>query len=228
MNEPSSTDWQDISAWRKAQRAQWIDWRGAVPEAQRALWSERITTALCAMLPAPLGMVIGFCWPFKAEFDARFAVRYWREHGAIAALPEVLGKGRPLRFSQWWPGAAMTRGVYGIPVPDGTPEALPDVAIVPMNAYDGRGYRLGYGGGYFDRTLAALERRVVAIGVTWDACRVSSIVPQAHDLPMDFVVTEAGIRAGGGEALLLLDATAAADRVKRLMVQRRLPRKYYN
>ena len=224
MNEPVSMNWKDISAWRKAQREQWIAWRCAIPETERTAWGEGMTALLRAMLPAPQRMVIGFCWPFKAEFDARYAVRHWREQGAVAALPEVIGKARPLRFSQWWPGAPMTRGVYDIPIPDGTPTVLPDFAIVPMNACDSRGYRLGYGGGYFDRTLAALEKRVITIGVTYDACRVPSIFPQAHDIAMDFAVTETGIYAGGGEPLRLLDAAAAAVRVQDLMRQRGLPR----
>jgi len=224
MNEPASMNWKDISAWRKAQREHWIAWRSAVPEAQRAAWGEHMTASLCAMLPAPQKTVVGFCWPFKAEFDARYAVRHWREQGAVAALPEVTGKGQPLRFSQWWPGAPMKHGVYDIPVPDATPVVLPDIAIVPMNACDGRGYRLGYGGGYFDRTLAALEKRVVAIGVTYDACRVPSIFPQAHDIAMDFVVTEAGIYSGSGEPRRLLDAVEAVAQVKDLMRQRGLPR----
>jgi len=224
MTEPASMDWKDISAWRKAQREHWIAWRGAVAEAQRAAWGERMTASLNAMLPAPQNCVIGFCWPFKAEFDARHALRHWRGQGAVAALPEVTGKGQPLRFSEWWPGAPMKRGVYDIPVPEGTPVLLPDIAIVPMNACDGRGYRLGYGGGYFDRTLAALEKRVVAIGVSYDACRVPSIFPQAHDIAMDFIVTEAGIYAAGGKSLCLLDATAAVARLQDLMRQRGLPR----
>lgn len=224
MNDPRSTDWPDINAWRKAQRETWIAWRCAVPAAQHAQWGQQMTNSLCALLPAPVRLVIGFCWPFKAEFDARFAVRHWREQGATAALPEVAGKGQPLRFRKWWPGAPMTRGVYDIPVPDGTPEVLPDVAIVPMNACDGRGYRLGYGGGYFDRTLAALQRRVVAIGVTYDACRVPTIFPQPHDIAMDLVVTETGVYAGGGEPLMPVDLTAGAARVQDLLRQRSLPR----
>ena len=224
MSEPASMDWRDISAWRKAQREQWISWRCAVPETRRAAWGEQMTASLRAMLPSPRQTVIGFCWPFKGEFDARHAVRHWRDQGAIAALPEVVGRGLPLRFRQWWPGAPMGRGVYDIPIPDGTPEVLPDIAIVPMNACDGRGFRLGYGGGYFDRTLAALQRRVVAIGVTYDACRVPTIHPQAHDLPMDLVVTEAGIHGAGGEPLTKLDAAAALARMRQLMHERALPR----
>lgn len=226
MTESASMNWQEINTWRKAQRTQWIAWRCAVSETAHSGWSERMTELLSALLPAPQQIAVGFCWPFKAEFDARFAVRQWRDRGAIAALPEVTGKGQPLLFRQWWPGAPMTHGVYDIPVPDGTPEILPDVAIVPMNACDGRGFRLGYGGGYFDRTLAALERRVIAIGVTFDACRVNSIFPQAHDLPMDLVVTEAGIQKGGGEPLQALETAAAADYVQSLLGRRNLPRKH--
>jgi 5-formyltetrahydrofolate cyclo-ligase len=224
MSEPASKDWKDISAWRKAQRTHWIDWRRGVSDGQRAEWGRRMTALLVAGIPVPRAAVVGFCWPFKAEFDARFAVRQWRDGGALAALPEVVGKGQPLRFRQWWPGAPMTRGVYDIPLPEGTPEVLPDIAIVPMNACDSRGYRLGYGGGYFDRTLAALQRRVIAIGVTFGACRVPSIFPQAHDLPMDLVVTEAGVFAAGGEPLAQLDAAASAARLRALLAARRLPR----
>jgi len=216
-------NWQDINAWRKAQRATWISWRCAVPAAQRDTWGLRMTALLQALVAEPQGMVIGFCWPFKAEFDARFAVRHWRGQGAIAALPEVTGKGQPLRFRQWWPGAPMTTGVYDIPLPDGTAEVWPDIAIVPMNACDDLGYRLGYGGGYFDRTLAALERRVIAIGVTHEACRVPTIHPQTHDIAMDFVVTEAGIYAAGGEPLALLDAASGGAQLQTLLQQRALP-----
>jgi len=228
MSDPLAMDASELKAWRKTRREHWIAWREALPASQREAWGRKITTLLGALLAKPQDVVVGFCWPYRAEFDARFAVRHWREQGAIAALPEVIGKNQPLRFRKWWPGAPMTSGVYDIPLPDGTPEVLPDVAIVPMNAFDERGYRLGYGGGFFDRTLAALERRVIAIGVTYDQCREASIAPQPYDLPMDFVVTEAGVHAAGGNALLRLESTAAANRLQQLMAQRRLPRTLHN
>lgn len=228
MNDPLVMDERELKTWRKARREVWVSWREAAADAHQQAWGRQITVLLKDLLANPKGMVIGFCWPYKAEFDARFAVRYWREQGAVAALPEVIGKGQPLRFRKWWPGAPMTRGVYDIPLPDGTPEVLPDVAIVPMNAYDARGYRLGYGGGFFDRTLAALERRVIAIGVTYAACREESIAPQPYDLPMDWVVTEAGIHAAGGNDLVRMDSATAASRLQQLMAQRRLPREQNN
>ena len=216
--------WNEVKAWRKDRRAELIAVRVALELAQRKELDTRITALLEAGFPVPTGAVIGFCWPYRGEFDARFAVRRWREAGALAALPEVVERARPLRFREWWPGAPMRRGVYGIPVPDGTDLLLPDFAMVPMNGFDRLGYRLGYGGGYFDRTLAALGRRVLAIGVAYEALRLPTIHPQPHDLPMDFVVTEAGIFRAGGRSLERLDAAACAAEANRLLESRALPR----
>jgi 5,10-methenyltetrahydrofolate synthetase len=214
----------DLKAWRKARRAELIARRVAIPSEAREAANERITRALVeAFTPAP-ETVVGFCWPFKNEFDARFAVRNWRDTGALAALPEVVAPKTPLQFRLWKPGVPMRPGVYEIPVPDGTPVLAPDTAIVPMNGFDARGYRLGYGGGFFDRTLAAFERRVVAIGVAYETLRLETIHPQPHDIPMDFVVTELAIYAAGGEPLQRVDAAEAKKRFERLLLARRLPR----
>ena len=216
--------WDEIKAWRKAKRAELIERRATSPQADRTAWNERITAHLEDGFDIPGESVVGFCWPFKGEFDARRAVRRWREQGALAALPEVVAKNAPLVFRAWWPGAPMRPGVYDIPVPDGTAVVAPDFAIVPMNGFDGRGYRLGYGGGFFDRTLAALDPRPLAIGVSYEMLRVATIHPQPHDIPMDFVVTESGIQAAGGEALRLIDAVECRSRTARLLAARRLPR----
>jgi 5-formyltetrahydrofolate cyclo-ligase len=216
-------DWNEIKAWRKARRAELIARRTAFRADERHDWNGRVSALLEQIVPVRPRTVIGFCWPFKGEIDARFAVRQWRERGATAALPEVVAKAGPLQFREWWPGAPMKPGVYDIPVPDGTRALVPDVAIVPMNGFDEQGYRLGYGGGYFDRTLAALERRVLAIGVSYEALRLPTIYPQPHDIPMDFVVTEAGAWRGG-DKLALLGAAECVAAVKSLMESRGLPR----
>ncbi|HSF21881.1 MAG TPA: 5-formyltetrahydrofolate cyclo-ligase [Burkholderiales bacterium] len=217
-------NWNEIKVWRKARRAELISVRTAIAPDLRGDWSERITTLLEAGIGVPAGAVVGFCWPYKGEVDARFAVRHWRERGAVAALPEVVEKARPMQFRKWWPGAPMTPGVYDIPVPVDTEVLVPDVTIVPMNGFDEQGYRLGYGGGYFDRTLAALGRRVLAIGVAFEALRLSTIFPQPHDIPMDFVVTEAGIYRSGGTKLALLDTAKSAAEAGLLLESRGLPR----
>ena len=216
--------WDKIKIWRKARRGELIAARSSVARGQREAWGQQITTLLNAIFAFPSGTVVGFCWPYRNEFDARFAVRHWRDRGVIAALPEVVEKARPLQFRQWWPGAPMRAGAYGIPVPDGTEIVLPDAAMVPMNGFDEQGYRLGYGGGYFDRTLAAMGRRVLAIGVSYEALRLPTIHPQPHDIPMDLVVTEAGAFRAGGRELVPLDAAECAAHAKSLMESRGLPR----
>jgi 5-formyltetrahydrofolate cyclo-ligase len=221
--EPLSS-WPEIRQWRKAQRAELVAGREAAAEATRHAWNEAITRHLLDGFDVPAEAIVGYCWPYRGEFDARHAVRRWRDRGATAALPEVVQSKSPLQFRKWWPGAPMRAGVYGIPVPDGTEVVAPDVAIVPMNGYDDRGYRLGYGGGFFDRTLAALGRRVVAIGVSYEMLRLTTIYPQPHDLPMDFVVTEYGIHSGGGNELALLAPGDARQRFEELLASRGLPR----
>ena len=217
-------NWNEIKSWRKAQRETLIAARTAIVPDQHRVWNDRITTLLLAGFAVPPGTVIGFCWPYKGEFDARFVVRRWRDEGAIATLPAVIEKARPLQFRKWWPGAPMRAGVYDIPVPDGTDVLIPDIVIVPMNGFDEQGYRLGYGGGYFDRTLAALERRVLAVGVSYEALRLPTIHPQPHDIPMDFVVTEASLYSAGGRDLRPLAATECAAEAVDLLKSRGLPR----
>lgn len=224
MTLDTASNWNDIAAWRRSERVRLVAKRQALPASERAAHDAAITTTLRNGLPLGAGCVIGFCWPFKSEYDARHPVRYWRDRGVVAALPEVVGKGLPLQFRRWWPGAPMARGVYDIPYPDGTEVLVPDVALVPMNGCDELGYRLGYGGGYFDRTLARWREAMVAIGVAYEALRVPTIHPQPHDIPMDFVVTEAGLHRAAGGRLRPLDAGEAAAAVRSLMIARKLPK----
>jgi 5-formyltetrahydrofolate cyclo-ligase len=135
----------------------------------------------------------------------------------------VTGRESPLRFRQWWPGAPMKAGVMGIPIPDGTEIVVPDMALVPMVGWDERGYRLGYGGGYFDVTLAALAPRPIAIGVSQELFRLETIFPVTHDIAMDFVVTEAAIYRAGGNALQPVTAERARRTFVDLLAERCLP-----
>ena len=137
--------------------------------------------------------MLAFCWPFKHEFDVRFAVRAWREQGVTATLPVVAGKAQPLQFRQWWPGAPLLKGVYDIPYPDGTELLAPDIAFVPMNGFDEQGYRLGYGGGYFDRTLAALQPKPFTVGLGFAQGFLPDLEPEAHDMPLDAILNENGV-----------------------------------
>lgn len=87
----------------------------------------------------------------------------------------------------------MTKGVFDLPVPDGTEVVRPEALLIPPVGFDAQGYRLGYGGGYFDRTLAAMVPQPLKIGVAFELSRIPTIYPQPHDVPMDFIVTEAGV-----------------------------------
>lgn len=102
----------------------------------------------------------------------------------------------------------MTAGLFNIPVPDNTPVIGIDAVIMPMTGFDRQGYRLGYGGGYYDRTLALADPRPLTIGVAFEMGKLDTIYPQPHDIPMDFVVTERGIyQTADGELRLLQDVT---------------------
>ena len=146
----------------------------------------------------------------SARFERGPVAAVGRDRGARAALPEVVEKAAPLRFREWWPGAPMTKGVYDLPVPDGTPVVNPQALLIPPVGFDEHGFRLGYGGGYFDRTLAALHPQPLKIGVAYESSRMPTIRPQLHDVPMDFIVTEAGIHRVGSDGLERSDDPARA------------------
>jgi 5-formyltetrahydrofolate cyclo-ligase len=217
-------NWIEIREWRKQKRAELIAQREALEDVRHGQMNAAITAHIEAGFTLLSNMTIGFCWPYKSEFDARFAVRHFRQLGAAAALPVVIAKAEPLQFRAWWPGAPMTKGVYDIPIPDGTALVVPDAAIVPMNGFDAQGYRLGYGGGYFDRTLDAASPRPLAIGVSFEFAGLPTIRPQPHDVPMDFVVTEAGIYVAKNAQLTRVNADGCQERAQQLCEERGLPR----
>ena len=109
-----------------------------------------------------------------------------------AALPVVIAEHEALRFREWTPETPLAADRYGIPTPSAGDWLIPDLILLPLNGFDAAGYRLGYGGGYFDRTLAALSPRPLAVGVGFEINRVASIRPQPHDQRLDWIVTENG------------------------------------
>ena len=196
----------ELAAWRKAQRETLLATRQAVPAAVRAACSASINAWLDAALGHLGGdVVLGLCWPFKAEFDARHFAARLRRCGVQTALPVVRAGGQGLDFRVWSPGANMERGVYGIPFPRDSATVLPDLLLVPPVGIDIRGFRLGYGGGYFDRTLAAQHPRPVCVAVGFEISRIPSIQPQAHDIGMDALVTERGLQMMGNTGLETVD-----------------------
>ncbi len=155
-------------------------------------WSAMIVAHLLESFARPPGQCIAFCWPIHHEPDVRPALTAWQAQGCQAALPVVTAPARPLAFRPWSPDTRLEPDRYGIPTPTAGPWVRPDVLLLPLNAFDAAGYRLGYGGGFFDRTLASLDPRPLAIGVGFELNRVDSIQPEVHDQPLDWIVTEAG------------------------------------
>jgi 5-formyltetrahydrofolate cyclo-ligase len=129
----------------------------------------------------------------RGEYDARPLTHTLRERGAVTALPVVVAPGQPLAFREWHPGVSLAAGPLGISYPASSDPVVPTVVLVPLNGWDEAGHRLGYGGGFFDRTLASLPKRPIAIGVGYEQGRMPTIRPQAWDIPMDWIVTERGV-----------------------------------
>ena len=139
-------------------------------------------------------MISGY-WPIKAELDLRFWLADLHARGALVALPVVEVQAAPLVFRRWQPGMAMQHGHWNIPVPP--PDArrlIPEVTLAPVVGWDDAGYRLGYGGGYFDRTLAALVPPPLVLGIGPQAAHIATIYPQPHDIAMTAIITEAGVQ----------------------------------
>ena len=186
MVEPN----EDNTAWRRALRRDMVARRAALSKAEHDRLSARIGGHLLASLAAP--RVVAFCWPIKHEPDVRAVVERWTALGARAALPVVVVADAPLAFRVWTAETPLVPDRYGIPTPVVGDFVQPDLILLPLNGFDGAGYRLGYGGGYFDRTLAALSPRPLAVGVGFEINRVDSIRPESHDQRLDWIVTEAG------------------------------------
>jgi 5-formyltetrahydrofolate cyclo-ligase len=167
--------------------------RLGMTDAARAAAQRAITAALEARFaPGSLGLVGAF-WPIQGEFDALPYLRRTVLAGGEVALPVATKPGSLLTYRPWTSETEMERGHWDIYYPADGPDVTPAVLLIPLVGFDGACHRLGYGGGFFDRTLAALAPRPLAIGIGFELGRLESITPQPHDMPMDLVITEAGV-----------------------------------
>ncbi|TGT71957.1 MULTISPECIES: 5-formyltetrahydrofolate cyclo-ligase [unclassified Mesorhizobium] len=189
QSEPEDS-WSCVLRWRKVERQRLIEERLAIDADERKKRSDRIASRLDLAIGKVNGRIVSGYWPFRGEPDLRNWAITVIERGGRIALPVVIRKGWPLEFRIWSPGDPLERGVWNILVPSRGPSVLPDVVIAPVVGFDGANYRLGYGGGFFDRTLAAMHRRPLAIGVGYAGSRLETIRPQPHDIAMDAIVTD--------------------------------------
>lgn len=183
----------DWKSWRRAERERLIALRlGIAPDERRRL-TERIVSHLDAALGLEPGIILAFYWPIRGEPNLISWVEKLHASGVRPALPVVTGKDQPMQFRPWAPGAAMVRGVWNIPMPADETVVIPQIVLAPLVGFDRQLYRLGYGGGFFDRTLAALEPKPTAVGIGLSATELATVYPQPHDIPMDMIVTEQGV-----------------------------------
>ena len=198
-DRPTDSRWPEIRAWRRATRAELIGARVRLARLEREQRAAAVLDRLATELPSIEGGVVGFYWASPAESAVRGLGGPLRARGAGAAGRGGAPRATPLEFWAWQPRMKMARGVWNIPIPGERVPVQPDLLIVPLVGFDGAGYRLGYGGGYYDRTLAALAPRPRCIGIGFELGRLDSIRPQPHDIPMDAIVTEErAFRRGDG------------------------------
>ena len=182
-----------VKLWRRGERERLIALRQGLPADERRRCGERIEAELRALVAERPG-ILGVYWPFRAEFDPRPLIDWAVAAGRCVALPVVVDRQGPLEYRTWRPGEALVDGVWKIPVPEKRDIVTPAIVLAPLVGFDAAGYRLGYGGGYFDRTLAALSPRALAIGIGFAVQELATIHPQPFDVPMDLIVTETGTR----------------------------------
>ncbi|MDB5801291.1 MAG: 5-formyltetrahydrofolate cyclo-ligase [Rhodocyclales bacterium] len=183
---------------RQNLRQRLIAAREALPAAERRQLENALLQHLHSLLEEldadHRHSTLGFCWPFRGEPDLRPLVTTWLtgEPSRRAGLPVVVDQDLPLSFRRWAPDSVVAPDRYGIPTPVAGEALQASLLLIPVNGFDARGYRLGYGGGYFDRTLESLSPPPQTIGVGFELGRLPHIAEAAHDRPLDWIVTEAG------------------------------------
>lgn len=189
-NPEAPSSWTEIRAWRKRTRDKLLADRIAMPVHARALRAQEAKRRMEKLVDFGRYHTLGIYWPMRGEMDVRDIARKHIATGGVIGLPVVVERAAPVEFWAWRPGMKMQRGIWDIPIPAERLVLVPDALIVPLVGYDPQRYRLGYGGGYYDRTLATLPRRPFCVGLGYAEGHLPTIYPQPHDIPMDLIITD--------------------------------------
>jgi 5-formyltetrahydrofolate cyclo-ligase len=189
----------DRSEEKRSLRKQLIEQRLKLPD--RLHRAEMLQRVMRVWLVGRSDTVIGAYWPIKGEFDPLPALHRWKEDGELLdelqlrriGLPVVDKERQTLKFHAWFPGCPMEEDAFAIPKPKDTEIVVPTLLFVPCVGYGAGGVRLGYGGGFYDRTLAQLQPRPYTVGLGFAAGFVPNLEPEAHDVPLDTILTELGV-----------------------------------
>ena len=183
-------DWSEIRPWRVHARQVLIAERLSCGRAVRQQRSHEAKRRLAENIELSRYPTLGVYSPMRGEIDIFDLAAGHLARGGSLGLPVVVQKGAPVEFWRWRPGMPMSRGLWNIPIPAVPERVEPDALIVPLVGFDRALFRLGYGGGYYDRTLAQLARKPFCIGFGYQSGMLPTIFPQAHDIPMDLIVTD--------------------------------------
>lgn len=169
--------------------------RAAGRGAAEAVW-QKLGDARKQGLIIDADHIVSGYWPIRDEPDIRRLLRGLHEEGVVCALPIVKERHKPLQFRRWRPGDVLEQRPFGLSEPSAdAPIVIPRLVLTPLLAIDPRGNRLGYGGGYYDRTLGELRQAgpVTAVGICFDAQRIADVPHDERDQPLDWIVTEKGV-----------------------------------
>lgn len=195
MGRGSQVDTADIDAAKAGLREQALSQRAALRSSERADHAEAAAEHFFAHVKLSAAQRVGAYWPIRDEIDSRPVLVRLMDSGQPVLLPVVEGDQVPLTFRHWEEGAQLFEAGFGTLAPSETaPAWAPDVLVIPLLGFDKYGTRLGYGKGHYDRTIALLEKRPLVIGYAFSAQELDEIPRAEHDMPMDMLVTENGVR----------------------------------
>lgn len=183
-----------MKEWRREQRQRLLEERARLKVTERKSIQRRCLRHVADCLDDIEPGILALYWPIKGELNCRVLAQSLILSGWKLALPVINSETRQLDFAYWQPDMPMRAGNWNIPVPVRQALLQPRYFLIPLVGFDSQNYRLGYGGGYYDRTLAAMEESVVTIGVGMEMGRFETIFPHRFDIPMQRLVTEAGIQ----------------------------------
>jgi 5,10-methenyltetrahydrofolate synthetase len=189
----------DRSDAKKRLRAELLQARQQMPDRQARV--DALQRVMRIWLVGRPDTVIGAYWPIKGEFDPLPALHRWKEDGELQGnaqrlrigLPVVNKEHKTLTFHAWYPGCPMEEDAYGIPKPKDTELVVPTLLFVPCVGYGAGGYRLGYGGGFYDRTLASLQPKPFTVGLGFTHGYVDDLEPEPHDQPLEAILNDNGV-----------------------------------
>lgn len=192
---------EKIEEAKAALRSQAHAIRAAIPQADRADAAAAVAAAFFKDVAPAASDVVAAYWRIRDELDCQPILVRLMDNNHTVILPVVLGAEEPLDLRVWEQGEALYEAGFGTLAPsEQAPRAEPDLVIMPLLGFDKNGTRLGYGGGYYDRTLANLSKKPRLIGLAFAAQELDEIPREAHDVPLDAVITENGIRHFGASA----------------------------